>query len=288
MATRGDADSAREGGTPKGRSKLFGRLLILAAVAVPALWLLFALSWASNIWTHHAKGFDPQKLGQFGDTFGAVNALFSGLALVGVVGAVWLQHQELEATREQLRLAREETEGNKAAQAKSDELQARQAEALLAAAKLQAANAIAQATDPEEVRRLSVSGASFYVKSSDTYRQYMKALLLDLSVSPERIRPDAPSLRAYLLAVVRDSKARGIDEKTARDELHRILTEVHNLLAQDGVSDSSDWNVFAFALVQLDECRAKIPRKQDMDESVFITAFIGALAAIESMATSMP
>ena len=51
---------------------------------------------------------------EFGDTFGFVNSLFSGLALAGVVIAVLLQSEELhlqrnelEDTREQLRLSAE-------------------------------------------------------------------------------------------------------------------------------------------------------------------------------------
>ena len=38
--------------------------------------------------------------GQFGDMFGAVNSLFSGLALAGVVIAIFLQTWELRQQRE--------------------------------------------------------------------------------------------------------------------------------------------------------------------------------------------
>jgi hypothetical protein len=37
--------------------------------------------------------------GTFGDMFGAVNALFSGLAFVGVIYALLLQHDELDQTK---------------------------------------------------------------------------------------------------------------------------------------------------------------------------------------------
>jgi len=46
--------------------------------------------------------------GQFGDLFGAINALFSGLALAGVLVAIILQSKELELQREELKLTREE------------------------------------------------------------------------------------------------------------------------------------------------------------------------------------
>jgi hypothetical protein len=45
--------------------------------------------------------------GTFGDMFGAVNALFSGLAFLGVIIAIILQRQELELQREELRASRE-------------------------------------------------------------------------------------------------------------------------------------------------------------------------------------
>lgn len=59
----------------------------------------------------------PGEAGQFGDMFGVANALFSGLAFVGVVAAILLQRVELQLQREELtetrgeiRLQREQME----------------------------------------------------------------------------------------------------------------------------------------------------------------------------------
>jgi hypothetical protein len=52
---------------------------------------------------------DWEKRGQFGDMFGGVNALFSGLAFAGVIYAILLQRRELALQREELRLSREAT-----------------------------------------------------------------------------------------------------------------------------------------------------------------------------------
>ena len=41
--------------------------------------------------------------GTFGDKFGAVNALFSGLSLIGIATAILYQHKELQTTKEALR-----------------------------------------------------------------------------------------------------------------------------------------------------------------------------------------
>ena len=46
--------------------------------------------------------------GSFGDMFGAVNTLFSGLALAGVVYAILLQRRELALQREELSMTRGE------------------------------------------------------------------------------------------------------------------------------------------------------------------------------------
>ena len=46
--------------------------------------------------------------GQFGDLFGSVNALFSGLAFAGLLWTIRLQQDQLELQREELKLQREE------------------------------------------------------------------------------------------------------------------------------------------------------------------------------------
>ena len=46
--------------------------------------------------------------GTFGDQFGAVNALFSGLAFAGLIYTIILQHRDLEIQRHDLKLQREE------------------------------------------------------------------------------------------------------------------------------------------------------------------------------------
>ena len=69
--------------------------------------------------------------GAFGDMFGAVNTLFSGLAFCGVIYAIILQSQELKLQREELELTR--TELAKSAQAQQD-----QAKQMQQAAKLNA------------------------------------------------------------------------------------------------------------------------------------------------------
>ena len=51
--------------------------------------------------------FVPER-GTFGDMFGAVNSLFSGLAFAGVVYAILMQRKELELQRAELSLLKDE------------------------------------------------------------------------------------------------------------------------------------------------------------------------------------
>jgi hypothetical protein len=51
---------------------------------------------------------DPEQRGTFGDMFGAVNALFSGLAFAGIIYTIMIQRKELSLQRKELALQREE------------------------------------------------------------------------------------------------------------------------------------------------------------------------------------
>lgn len=66
--------------------------------------------------------FGPQMAtrGQFGDIFGGVNALFTGLAFAGVIYTILLQRRELELQRDELRLTREEL--RRSAEAQTDQV----------------------------------------------------------------------------------------------------------------------------------------------------------------------
>lgn len=80
--------------------------LILLSVCVVGL---FGLSW----WWLAVSINNPEKQGQFGDQFGAVNALFSGLAFAGLIFTIILQKKELALQREELTQTREELKGQK-------------------------------------------------------------------------------------------------------------------------------------------------------------------------------
>ena len=77
------------------------RWFVAAAAPIVTLWILavvIGLLISDNL----------AEAGQFGDMFGSINALFSGLALAGVVIAVLLQSRELALQREELAMTRGE------------------------------------------------------------------------------------------------------------------------------------------------------------------------------------
>lgn len=55
------------------------------------------------------SGLDWPQRGQFGDMFGAVNSLFSGLAFAGVIIAIFLQREDIKLTQEEIRTLKEQT-----------------------------------------------------------------------------------------------------------------------------------------------------------------------------------
>lgn len=79
-----------------------------------------------------------EKSGQFGDSFGVLNSLFSGLAFSGVIITILLQRKELALQRTELELTRGVLEDTAAAQQ-------RQVDAMEKSAKLTAISTLAQA-----------------------------------------------------------------------------------------------------------------------------------------------
>jgi hypothetical protein len=86
----------------KDRPRFSTRTALCVAAGVVALWAL--TPFAMRLFVENDLG----KLGQAGDLFGSVNALFSGLAFAGVIVAILLQREELTLQREELTLTREE------------------------------------------------------------------------------------------------------------------------------------------------------------------------------------
>ena len=82
-------------------------LVVVVFLAIPGFWVL---SWLLTVGSSYLGTWSDR--GSFGDMFGAVGALFSGLAFAGVILTVYYQTQELRLQRaevEQTRAAVEQT-----------------------------------------------------------------------------------------------------------------------------------------------------------------------------------
>ncbi|GAA3606743.1 putative phage abortive infection protein [Flavivirga amylovorans] len=83
----------------KKENRLVGLYILLGIVFIVWVVSLFGLNFLIT---------DSEKKGQFGDSFGAINSLFSGLALAGIIYTIYLQKKELSLQRKELRDTREE------------------------------------------------------------------------------------------------------------------------------------------------------------------------------------
>jgi hypothetical protein len=89
-----DDEDEKQGSDPIRLGKIYGGIAIAVWIATP-----FLVKWQYPL---------IGERGQFGDLFGSINALFSGLAFVGVIVAILLQKQELGLQRRELRDSRVE------------------------------------------------------------------------------------------------------------------------------------------------------------------------------------
>lgn len=80
--------------------------------------------------------------GTFGDLFGAVNALFSGLAFAGLIYTIYLQKQDLKMQRKEIELNRNELKKAAKAQQHSEKALVDQVEQMKISAKLNALNTL--------------------------------------------------------------------------------------------------------------------------------------------------
>jgi hypothetical protein len=131
------------------------KLIMLFALPVFVLWFanlvipfISAITPAGYVPPAVAKAYSQAQLartGTFGDTFGAVNSLFSGLALAGVAVAVIFQRRELRHQEEQTAIAKEQLAmASQQSKEADDERKRAERYAALTAA-LNAASSLAQA-----------------------------------------------------------------------------------------------------------------------------------------------
>lgn len=74
---------------------------IVGSIAAFAL-----IGWFANLYFASMYDWGDRSKGEFGDIFGVINSLFTGLAFIGVVWSVYNQQEELRETKRQTRIAK--------------------------------------------------------------------------------------------------------------------------------------------------------------------------------------
>lgn len=159
---------------------VFKRLLWIIIPAWLA-WFAIALGTTRNL----------PAAGQLGDLFGGINALFSGIALAGVIAAVVLQTEQLKLQKEELILQRKELELTRAELEKTADANQKSAEALrqqietqALAAKLSAIVSLLSAVEGQQAYSGSAKEVLLSMKAK-RYRAQMEAVLKRMGLSDD-------------------------------------------------------------------------------------------------------
>ena len=107
---------------------LFVLIAVVLIVQFGTWWLI----------TYFEMAATPE-LGQFGDMFGAVNTLFSGLAFAGIIYTILLQRNELSLQRKELKDTREELKLSRQAHVETSKIMAQQLQLLKSTTKIEQA-----------------------------------------------------------------------------------------------------------------------------------------------------
>ncbi len=134
------------------------RGLIILFVVVFLIWLIFFIL---GLCLFQEK----VNVGAFGDSFGILNTLFSGLALGGVIFTVYQQKKELELQREELQATREEMKKSTIAQQNSEMALSEQVKSMELTAKLNGLNTMLQ---------VQIALMNKYKKSNPGFKQAQK------------------------------------------------------------------------------------------------------------------
>lgn len=141
---------------------------------------------------------DWQTRGQFGDSFGAINSLFSGLAFAGVIFTILLQRHELALQREELKLTRMELQRSAEAQEKSQHTLSLQVKEQRFSAKLAAVSSLVSVYS-RHLDHLKTYGAQDRLRlqketaqSLSRYEQMLEQMLTESMVQHDQDREPEP------------------------------------------------------------------------------------------------
>jgi len=157
----------------KGESPVM-KPLIIFSIIILAIWIISIIIVYKSFsnWTDR---------GTFGDAFGAINALFSGLAFAGIIYTILLQRQELILQREELRDTRIELKRSADAQESSEKALLEQIKTMKKTAVLNGYNSIVEFYNSQAQLLVSRGkSASLKQAKAETYVHKIEVLLGEL------------------------------------------------------------------------------------------------------------
>jgi hypothetical protein len=169
------------------------RPLIILFIVVFFVWLLSFIIMLSTVKDWNARG-------NFGDSFGGINALFSGLAFAGIIYTILLQKKELTLQRQEMADTRVELRRSAEAQERSERAFQKQIEMMNLSARLNALNSAVEYYNSKAQARLAKGnkvGASVYDSKANELLQEIDQILDKLrNFNTSTAAPDDPALKS--------------------------------------------------------------------------------------------
>ena len=144
--------------------------------------IIIILVWVSSFLILKYFVSESNDRGTFGDSFGAINSLFSGLALAGIIYTIFLQRKELGLQRLELMETRKELKRSADAQENSEKALTEQIVSMKLTAKLNALNSLVESYSKEEdaFRRLDISKSNRVKTKKEQYLREIESNLKKL------------------------------------------------------------------------------------------------------------
>lgn len=164
------------------------RPLIISFIVVFIIWVISLL-----IVLFGMKDWNDR--GNLGDSFGGINALFSGFAFAGIIYTILLQRKELTLQRQELVDTRVELKRSADAQERSERAFQKQIEVMNLSARLNALNSAVEYYNSKATARLAKGnkvGASIYDSKANELLKEIDNILEELRSFKAAPAPDDP------------------------------------------------------------------------------------------------
>lgn len=172
------------------------RPLLISFIAVFIIWGISFVLTMTGMTSWDARG-------NFGDSFGSINALFSGFAFAGIIYTILLQKKELTLQRQELADTRIELRRSADAQERSERAFQKQIEMMNLSARLNALNSAVEYYNSKATARLAKGnkvGASVYDSKANELLREIDDILEQLRGFDTSTAAQDPALKKVISA----------------------------------------------------------------------------------------